>query len=447
MDSWTRLQAFERENGQIPIAIVGAGYVASGVVHVLEHTPGVRPAIIVNRTPAHAIKAFTDLGVNEDDIVISDDPGILAKAIARQRPAITHHYDVLSNLAIGAVVEATGALDYGTRAILASIEYGHHVVSYNAEVDALLGWLFHKKARENGVVYTIADGDQPGALFRIAQQVENMGFEVTTMLNCKRYLNTHQNPSSGADYAARDTTSSHMTTAFGDGTKMQVEQAVVANATGMPPSIRGMHGIETTQENVVRDCAAALPDGKYIDYTLGGDFGAGVAVIARHENVTLHKKALSLYKMGDGPDYFFFRPYHLVHLELPATLAQVLLDQTPLASVTEPHVAEVVAMAKTDLQDGQSLDCIGGYTAYGLIDTYERASGFLPIGLVEFATMTCDVAVDQAIPLASVALDHSKVVVKEWEKLRIEWGDRVKKATRQLDKSFISARTPELHPA
>ncbi|ASJ74534.1 hypothetical protein [Granulosicoccus antarcticus] len=421
MNIWNRLQRYESENGAAPIAIIGAGYVAGGVVSMLAQTPGVRPAIIINRTVEKAVQAFIDVGYSESDIVVSDDASVLANAIDSGKPAVTQHYAVIKDLPVRALVEATGAMDYGTEAILYTLEQGIHVVSYNAEVDALLGWLFHDKARLHNVVYTIADGDQPGAIFRLKQQVEAMGFEVDTLLNCKRYMDTSQTPSSGAGFASRDATSNIMTTAFGDGTKMQVEQAVVANATGIEPSILGMHGIKSTQENILRDCAAKLPKGKQVDYTLGGDFGAGVAVIAHHPNGVSHKKALSLYKMGNGPDYFFFRPFHLVHLELPATMAQVLLDNEPLVSVDQPHVAEVIAMAKKDLSSGEKLDCIGGYTAYGLIESTRRSSEYLPVGLVEFATVTAGIAANAPISLDNVKLDHSRAVVKEWMQMRSSW--------------------------
>jgi predicted homoserine dehydrogenase-like protein len=248
-----------------------------------------------------------------------------------------------------------------------------------------------------------------------------MGFDVITMLNCKRHLDVLQNPSSGAGYAARDTTSAHMTTAFGDGTKMQVEQAVVANATGMVPDVRGMHGLETTQDKLIKDLTATVSAHNLVEYTLGGDFGAGVGVVARHPDHQLHKKSLSLYKMGDGPDYFFFRPYHLVHLELPLTIAEVLLDGEALATVTQPHSVEVVAIAKKTLRAGEQLDCIGGYCAYGHIDQYEHSTEFLPIGLVEFATMTRDVPVNEPIPLNSLTLDDSMTVVQQWLSQRQQW--------------------------
>ena len=129
----------------------------------------------------------------------------------------------------------------------------------------------------------------------------------------------------------------------------------------------------------------------------------------------IRDRAMSFYKMGDGPDYFFFRPYHLVHLEVPMTIAELILDHEPLVTVDAPHVAEVIAIAKKNLTVGEDLDCIGGFSAYGHIDTVENAAGYLPVGLVEYASMTGVVPQDDPIPLAAVKLDESKTVVREWK--------------------------------
>ena len=417
MGIWDRLQRRADSDGEAAIAVIGAGYVGTGVVHAIAQSPGMKPAVIVNRNTDRAIDALTMMGVSANDILVSESADELVSAIRSGKPAVTPHASILADLPVDVVVEATGALDYGTESILAMLDAGKHVVSFNAECDALLGWLFHERARANGVIYTIADGDQPGVLFRLQQQVEAMGFEVTASLNCKRHLNVHQNPETGAGYAARDTTSSHMTTSFGDGTKMQVEQAVVANATGFIPDKRGMHGIESTVATAAVDIPAILSAPGRVDFTLAGDFGAGVGIVGRHPNHDLHKQAMGFYKMGDGPDYFFFRPYHLVHLEIPLTIAELILDNEPLVTIDAPHVAEVLAIAKKDLASGEKLDCIGGFSAYGHIDTAENAVGYLPVGLVEYASMTADVAQDQPIPLSAVALDESKTVVAEWRKM------------------------------
>ena len=434
----SRLAAYSTGHGPATVAIVGAGYVACGVINILHHCPATTPQLIVNRHVDKAIAAFEALGIERRDIVVSDERRPLLDALTSGRYAVTSDQALLESLPINIVVEATGAIDYGTRVILAALRAGQHVISFNAEVDALLAWRFHQEASRNGVVYTIADGDQPGAQFRLAEHLQAMGFEIAVMLNCKRHLNVHQNPSTGAGYAARDTTSAIMTTAFGDGTKMQIEQAVVANATGLVPAMRGMHGIESTMESLLSDASRLWPgqigvsdnsnDGiqkakGYIDYTLGGDFGAGIGIIARHQQKTVHSRAMAFYKMGDGPDYFFFRPFHLVHLELPLTVADILLHGEPLARVEQPHVATVVSVSKKDLTAGELLDGIGGYCAYGLIDSYVDALTLLPIALSQYATLKVDVAQDTAISLADVELDDSSVVVQEWRAQAAQFAD------------------------
>jgi len=431
----TRLKALEAAQGQASIAIVGAGYVAGGVLHTLLQTPAMAPTVVVARSADKALAVVEKLGINRADILVSSDPVAISAAIKAGQFVITDDHQVLASIPVDIVIEATGALEYGTRVILAALRAGKHVVSYNAEVDSLLAFRFHREADEHKVIYTIADGDQPGALLRLSEQVEAMGFDITALINCKRHLNLHQNPSSGADYSARDATSNRMTTSFGDGTKMQIEQAVVANATGMAPSIRGMEGIKTTLETITEDVKGLWPEESdvqrhipasehvngVVDYTLGGDFGAGVGVVARHPHAQHHCKALSLYKMGEGPDYFFFRPYHLVHLELPLTIADLLLHGEALARVDTPHVANVVAMAKKDLGAGEVLDGIGGYCAYGLIESLDKAADLLPIALSGYATTIGAVAQDQPIRLDAVTLDESKVVVQEWLALMKLW--------------------------
>lgn len=432
MGIWNRLARHELKHGQAKVAVIGAGYVATGVVHTLSAAIGMRPAVIVNRSTERAVSIFEKQGYDRSDIVVSCNSSTIANAITAGLPVVTESHEVLSSLPIDIVVEATGALDYGASVILTALDAGIHVVSFNAEVDVLLAWLFHYRAKISNVIYTIADGDQPGALLRQAQQVEGMGFQVRAMINCKRYMDIYQNPSSGSQYASRDTTSSHMTTAFGDGTKMQVEQAVVANATGMIPAKRGMHGITTCIAEAATTISEKLridtennmsniSSGGYVDFTLGGDFAAGVGVIASHPHGKHHKKAMNLYKMGNGPNYFFFRPYHLVHLELPLTIAEILLDQEPLATVTKPHVADVLAIAKKPLIAGEQLDGIGGYSCYGLIDKRNRTQGYLPIGLINYATMNKDQDRDLPIPLEHVALDTSRLVVREWMNLNNYW--------------------------
>lgn len=410
MSTWHRLISYAATHEPVRVGVVGAGYVGANVVAELARIPSVTPSVVAARSVETAVAAFVRAGMSRDQVLVSDDVGTLTHALESGRPAVCSSADIFPELPISLVVEATGALEYGAASILSCLDVGKDVISYNAEVDALLAHTFHQRAERTGSIYTIADGDQPGVLLREVEAAQAMGFEVTAAINCKRYLDVHQTPASGASYTARDNTSALMTTAFGDGTKMQVEMAVVANATGFRPARRGMVGVQTVVERAAEDIPAQVGEVGVVDYTLGGDFAAGVGVLARHPRPELVEKSMRLYKMGEGPNYFFFRPYHLVHLEMWKTIADVVLDRRSLSYVGGAHVVEVIALAKRSLQAGERLEAMGGSTVYGHIDSVDASAGYLPIGLSEFATLRHDVAIDEAIPLAAVDLDDRPIV-------------------------------------
>jgi predicted homoserine dehydrogenase-like protein len=412
MSLWQRLRRWADEGNEARVAVAGAGFVGRGIVHQLQRTPGMRVALIVNRSIENGLKAYELAGVYPGAVVVSDYPRRLSEAVADRVPALTSSLDAaISVQPIDVVVEATGALDYGARIVLDSLEAGKDVVSFNAELDATLGHLLHHEARRLGRIYTIADGDQPAATLRLLEFVSALGFEIIAAVNCKRNLDVHQNPDSGRAYANRDGTSLLMTTAFGDGTKMNIENAVVANLTGLIPDRRGMHGVKTTLDRAAVDIPKVLSRPGVVEYTLGGDFGAGVGVVGYSDDPVMVQPYMRYYKMGDGPHYFFFRPYHLGHVELPLTIAELALDRQPLARPAGPPVAEVIAVAKRDLQAGNLLDGIGGYACYGQVDTVGRANGLLPVGLAEHGRLTLAVAQDEPIPLDSVELDETAEIV------------------------------------
>lgn len=237
MSVWGRLRRLEGEGRPARVAVVGAGYVGQGLVHRLERTPGLRAALVVNRSLRAGVEAYERVGHARRHIVVSDEPGELAEAIDGFRPAVTTAAGILPTMTeIDVVVEATGAVDHGATVMLSCLEAGKNVISVNAEVDATIGHLLHHVAKESGAVYTISDGDQPGGLLRQIELAEGMGFEVVAAVNCKRHLDVRQTPATSAPYAERDGTSLAVTTSAGDGTKMQIECAVVANVAGLPPT-------------------------------------------------------------------------------------------------------------------------------------------------------------------------------------------------------------------
>jgi predicted homoserine dehydrogenase-like protein len=398
---------------QATIAIVGAGFIGRGLIHRLTRRAGIAAPVVVNRDAQRAVKAFQDAGVEVDHLLVSDDPDALTAAVSEGRPAITTDAGVLPEIrGIDLVIEATGAMEFGTRVMLSALAGGRHVVSMNAEVDALLGHHLEAVAVRNDVTYTIADGDQPGVLLRMMDEARQLGLRPAVALNCKRNLDVHQSPEDSRPYAERDGTSVEMTTSFGDGTKLHIENVVTANLSGMLPPPIGTPGVKTELATVAEDVRQAGIADNRVHYTLGGDFGGGVLVLASSEDPDFDARYLRYGKLGDGPWYPLFRPYHLIHMEVPMTVDQVLAGGPSLGRRTPEPIATCVAVAKRDLSAGEALDGIGGGAAYGVAASMAEAAGLLPIGLSEHATLRRAVPIDQPIALADVEIADDAFLVE-----------------------------------
>ncbi len=414
MTIFTRLQRREADNNPpIQVAVTGAGLIGRGMVRQIELTPNMRASLIVNRTIERAVKTYTLLGYSPSDIVVSDDAIVLAEALKSARPAVTSNVDALAALPqLDAVVEVTGAVEYGARVALNAIENNSHVIMMNAETDATVGCALRRRADQGGVVYSNSDGDQPGVLKRLHNYVQGIGLDVVAAFNCKGFMDTNATPETIRPWAEKQNTSLPMTTAFTDGTKMNIENAVLANATGLVPEVRGMRGVKTDLEHALADCIAAIEHTGVVDYTLGGDFAGGVFVIGRGDDPTFVQPLMQYLKMGSGPNYLFYRGYHLCHFETPITIAEAVLDHEPTIAPLPVTVTDVVAVAKRDLQPGETLDGIGGFTCYGEIDNYENCRGLLPIGMTENVRITAPVRKGDAIALSSVEYDDSTLLAQ-----------------------------------
>jgi predicted homoserine dehydrogenase-like protein len=396
----------------IRVAVVGAGFVARGLVHRLARRATTGAPLVVARRADAAVGILVQAGYTEADVLRSDDPMALAQALADDRPAVASDAAILTDVVgIDVVVEATGAMEHGTRVILAALERGRHVVSMNAEVDALLGHHLEWVGAEHGATYSIADGDQPGVLLRVIDETRDLGLDPVVALNCKRNLDVRQNRADSAPYAERDGTSVAMTTAFGDGTKMHIENVVTANLSGLVPPPLGTPGVRTELAKVAEDVRAVVDAGT-VHYTLGGDFGGGVLVLARSADPEFDAPYLRYGKLGDGPWYPLFRPYHLIHMEVPVTIEQVAAGGPSLGTRTPEPVAVCVSVAKTDLDAGTTLDGIGGDACYGVAASTDEAGGHLPIGLARHATLRRPVAVDRPIAFDDVELDEDAFLVR-----------------------------------
>src|ERR1051325_1905510 len=412
-----QLHRLESRNTPILTAVIGAGFMGRGLIYQLSRTPGMFPALLVVRNTDRGVDAYRACGFNPHDILVSDNPRNLADAVQRKKPAVTSNIDAATSvMPIDVFIEATGHVEYGARCAMSAILHRKHFVSLNAETDATVGPILKQKADAAGIVYTNADGDQPGVLMRLIEYCRGCGFEVRCAVNCKGFMNIRATPDSIMEWAIKQNTSPRMTAAFTDGTKMNIELNVVCNAANLLPAKRGMVGVKTDLKNAVKDFqnSPALTDYGTVDYTLAGDFARGVFVIARAEPPEMVKPYLRYLKMGDGPDYLFFRPYHLCHIETPLSAAEAVVYREPTIAPLGAPIAHTIAIAKRDLKAGETLDGIGGFTLYGELDVAEKSRGLLPIGLTDNLTLTRDIPMDEPIPLDAVELDENNLLVKLW---------------------------------
>jgi predicted homoserine dehydrogenase-like protein len=404
-----------REGHPIRVALVGAGFMGRGFANqVVNAVPGMDLVAIVNRTRANAERAYREAGV--PDVRVVEDSATLDRAIAAGVPAVTDDVAVVCGSGlVDAVVEATGAVEYGAHVVTAALDGGKHVVLLNAEVDATVGSVLQQRAAAAGVVLTGCDGDQPGVEMNLVRFVRGLGLEPLVCGNIKGLQDPYRTPTTQEAFARQWGQDPHMVTSFADGTKVSFEQALVANATGMTVERRGMRGAD--HRGHVDDLVTAYDVdelrslGGVVDYVVGSRPGPGVFVLAAHDDPR-QRRYLELYKLGKGPLYSFYTPYHLCHFEVPTTVARaVLFGDATIAPLGAPTV-EVVAVAKQDLRAGQVLDGLGGYDTYGVAERagVTATEGLLPMGVAQDCTLLRDVARDEVLGYADVTLPPGRLV-------------------------------------
>ena len=288
----------------IQVAVIGAGFMAQGLLNQIHHSvPGMNVAAVVARRPEQAHAALTYAGYEEVRSV--ETATALDHAIAAGIPALTEDYEVVMGCGrIDAVVEATGAVEYGALVTLAAIRSGKHVVLLNAEVDATVGPILQTYARAAGVIVTGCDGDQPGVQANLLRFVKGIGLSPMVAGNIKGLQDRFRNPSTQEGFARQWGQNVNMVTSFADGTKISFEQALVANAFDMTVSKRGMNGFDWSDHvdkaTGLYDLALLRESGPIVDYVVGAQPGPGVYVFATHDDPK-QQHYLKLYKLGDGP--------------------------------------------------------------------------------------------------------------------------------------------------
>ncbi|MFD2515309.1 NAD(P)H-dependent oxidoreductase [Pontibacter locisalis] len=416
----TALAKRHAENNPIRVAMVGAGFMGRGIaLQICKYVQGMELVAIANRKIEKAKQAYNEADVL--DLQEVNNISQLEDNIRNGRYSITDDAMLLCEAeGIDAIIEVTGAVEFGTNVALKAVQNGKHIIMMNAEVDGTVGPILKVYADKAGVVFTNADGDQPGVEMNLYRFVKGLGVKPVLCGNIKGLHDPYRNPTTQEGFAKKWGQNPSMVTSFADGSKISFEQAIVANGTGMRVAKRGMHGPSVPSGTPLKEAVQNLypledliEGPGIVDYIVGAEPGPGVFVLGTHDHPT-QQHYLNLYKLGEGPLYLFYTPYHLCHFEVPSTVARaVLFNDAALTPIGKPYV-EVVATAKTDLKAGQVIDGIGHYMTYGLCENADTtaAENLLPIGVAEGCVLKRDIPKDQVLTYDDVVLPEGRLVDK-----------------------------------
>jgi predicted homoserine dehydrogenase-like protein len=408
------LQKRAEDGNPIKVAMMGAGAMGRGIANqIINSVPGMKLVAICNRHLDKAKQAYEEAGVQETTVVHTVTS--LEAALTQNKYAITDDAMLLCQAeGIDALIEVTGTIEFAAKVVMEAIAYRKHIILMNAELDGTIGPILKVYADRAGVIITACDGDQPGVQMNLYRFVKSIGLTPLLCGNIKGLQDHYRNPTTQEAFAKRWQQTPQMVTSFADGTKMSFEQAIVANGTGMRVAKRGMLGYEYSghiDEMTNRYDVNQLKEwGGIVDYVLGAKPSPGVFIFATNDDPK-HRHNLELYKLGSGPLYSFYTPYHLCYFEVPLSVARVVLFQDVILAPLAGPVVDVIATAKTNLKAGEILDGIGAYTVYGQCENYDivRAENLLPIGLAQGCRLKKDIFKDQVLTYNDVELPSGRL--------------------------------------
>jgi len=420
----------EAEGKPVRIALVGAGVTARMIALQLlsPPIPGLRLAAIANRTVSKGLDAFQNAGV--DGVTTANSTAAVEDSVAQGKPVVVEDARLVCGASnIDLIVEVTGTVEFGAHVAMNAISHRKHVVLVNAELDSTIGPILRFHADRAGVVITNTDGDEPGVAMTLLRYLKTIGFTPVAAGNLKGMIDRYRTPETQREFAAKYGQDAAKVTSFADGTKLSMEATILANAAGFRVGQRGMYGPKCAH---VREMSSLLPhddlmNGGLVDYALGAEPHTGAFVIVYEEHPR-KRKELAYYKMGDGPFYVFYTPYHLPHIQIVSSIARAALGHDPTVSPAGAPRCEVVTTAKRDLKAGEILDGVGGFMSYGVIDNSDvvHQQHLLPMGVAADCRLVRDVAKDTAISYDDIVLPADRLC----DKLRLEQDRRFQSPAR-----------------
>ena len=446
MNFYSMLQKRAQENNPVKVGVIGAGKFSSMFLSQARLTPGMQVTGIAELDPERAKQSLQRTGWDDNASVYADKSGDINDAARAGKVAITSDSMQLIQANCDVIMEITGNPEVGTLHAANAIEMGKHVVMVNVEADCLLGPALSRKAQEQGVVYTMAYGDQPALIAEQLDWAKTVGFEVVCTGKGTRfqpeyhfstpdtvwgYYGFDEQRVAGGDYNPQ------MFNSFLDGSKSAIEMCAVANSSGLVPQQCGLQ-FPPVDIDELADVLKPKSEGGILEHSgtveviasenrdgspVTRDLRWGVYVVFKAPTIYV-ERCFQEYGMktdASGRYSALYRPYHFIGLELGISAASAVLRGEATGAAQE-FLADVTATAKKDLKPGDVLDGEGGYTVFGKLtrakDSVSRNA--LPLGLTGQARVVKPVNKGETLTYADVDLNSSSLAYTLRKELEAE---------------------------
>jgi predicted homoserine dehydrogenase-like protein len=428
------LQQRAADGRPLRVGLIGAGKFGTMYLSQARRTPGIHLVAVSDLSPDRARGSLERVGWTTEQLSARNFADAVAKGttfIGDDTPAM------IAAPEVDIVIDATGSPAAGIAHVLACCRHGKHIVMVNVEADALAGPLLARKAREAGIVYSLAYGDQPALICEMVDWARASGFEVVAAGKGTKYLPVYhastpetvwQHYGLTAEDARLGGMNAQMFNSFLDGTKSAIEMAAVANATGLTPAPDGLafpacgvddlpHLLRPRAEGGVLHHRGQVEVISSIERDRRPVFrdlrwGVYVTFAADSDYVRRCFKEYGLLTDSTGNYTSMYKPYHLIGLELGISVASAGLRGEPTGA-PDGWRGDVVATAKRDLAAGERLDGEGGFTVYGKLmpAADSLAVGGLPLGLAHGVSLKRAVKAGEPVRWDDVAYDANDPAV------------------------------------
>jgi predicted homoserine dehydrogenase-like protein len=419
MSLMAKLAARAATGRPVRAGLIGAGKFGSMFLAQVPTIEGLEVAMIADLDPERARAQCRHVGW---------EAGLVGKT-----RFVASGKELCGDERVEVVIEATGNPAAGITHAEAAIAAGKHIVMVNVEADVLAGPLLAAKARDRGVVYTMAYGDQPALVAEMVDWARATGFRVAAAGKGTKYRpHFHQVTPDDVwshygltpEEAQRAGMNPQMFNSFLDGTKSALEMAAIANACGLEVPEDGLAfppcGVDDLAEILKPRAAGGMlerngqvevvssveRDGRPVFRDLR--WGVYVVLEAQSDYAAACFRQYGLKTDTTGRYASMYKPFHLIGLELSVSVLSAAL-RGEATGATRAWRGDVAAVAKRDLRAGEVLDGEGGYTVWGKLvpAARSRTMGALPIGLAHGVPLVRDIRAGEILGYADVRLDET----------------------------------------